>query len=173
MPGTGVLVLAGAGRASASPTGDGQWRFAALKDGGRSHEVLPGMSRGLRLVLAAAAALAHGAAASPPAPGSEDGQIMAPYQSWITTRSDQHNNACCDIGDGRPVEADLVTMIDDDDVRRTHWRAHVTPNHFPDQPDHWVVVPDEKIGPGANPTGSPILWLYKGLVQCFAPPAGL
>jgi hypothetical protein len=111
--------------------------------------------------------------AAPPMPNSEDGQIMAPYQSWITSRSDQHNNACCDIGDGRPVEADMVTMVDEDDVKRTHWRAHVTPFHFPDQPDHWVVVPDEKIVPGANPTGSPILWLYKGLVQCFAPPAGL
>jgi len=71
------------------------------------------------------------------------------------------------------VEADLVTAVGADDVKRTHWRAHVTPVHFPDQPDHRVVVPNEKIVPGPNPTGSRILWLYKGLVQCFAPPAGL
>jgi hypothetical protein len=132
------------------------------------------MSRYSGLLLAVALpVLAPSAAASPPAPGSEDSQIMAPYQAWISTRSDRHNNACCDIGDGRPVEADMVTVTDEDDVRRTHWRAHVTPKHFPDQPDHWVVVPEDKIVPGANPTGSPILWLYKGLVQCFAPPAGL
>ncbi len=121
----------------------------------------------------AMALLVRAADAAPPPPDSEDGQIMAPYQSWIISRADRHNNACCDIGDGRPVEADMVTVVDEDDVKRTHWRAHVTPAHFPDQPDHWVVVPDEKIVPGANPTGSPILWLYKGLVQCFAPPAGL
>ncbi len=90
------------------------------------------MTRRLRLFLAMSlATLAHEAIGSPPAPGSEDGQIMAPYQTWITTRSDRHNNACCDIGDGRPVEADMVTMIDEDDVRRTHWRAHVTPKSLP------------------------------------------
>jgi hypothetical protein len=122
--------------------------------------------------MAAAVLMIRPAGASPPAPGSEDAQIMAPYQDWITSRSDQYHNACCDIGDGRPVEADITT-VDEDGERRTHWRAHVTPKHFPDQPDHWVVVPDEKIVLGANPTGSPILWLYKGLVQCFAPPAGL
>jgi hypothetical protein len=112
-------------------------------------------------------------AAAPPAPNSEDAQIIGPYKEWVTTRTDQFRNACCDIGDGRPVEADMVTMPDWDKVTRTHWRAHVTPAHFPDQPDHWVIVPDEKIIPGTNPTGSPILWLYKGMVQCFAPPAGL
>jgi hypothetical protein len=36
-----------------------------------------------------------------------------------------------------------------------------------------MIIPDEKIIVGTNPTGSPILWLYNGLVQCFAPPAGL
>jgi hypothetical protein len=124
-------------------------------------------------MILAAVVLVRAANASPPAPGTEDGQIMMPFQDWITTRKDQDSNACCDIGDGRPVEADIATMIDEDGVKRSHWRAHVTPKHFPDQPDHWVVVPDEKIVPGANPTGSPILWLYKGLVQCFAPPPGL
>ena len=64
----------------------------------------------------------------------------------------------------------VVTMLDNNQSKHTYWRAHVTPAHFPGQPDHWVIVPDEKIVPGANPTGSPILWLYNGLVQCFAPP---
>ena len=121
-------------------------------------------------LFAAALFAARAAIASPPAPNSEDAQIMEPFKEWITTRADQNRNSCCDIGDGRPVEADIVTIVDRDNVKRTHWRAHVTPTHFPAQEDHWVVVPDEKVVQGANPTGSPILWLYNGLVQCFAPP---
>ncbi len=121
-------------------------------------------------VLAVVLLAAPAAIAAPPAPDSDDARIMAPFKQWVTTRDDRHGIPCCDIGDGRPVEADMATTVDRDHVRRTHWRAHVTPDHFPDQPDHWVVVPDEKIVPGANPTGTPILWLYNGLVQCFAPP---
>jgi hypothetical protein len=108
--------------------------------------------------------------AAPHAPDSADAQIMAPYKKWITTRGDQNGIACCEIGDGRPVDTDIVTIPDNNLSKHTYWRAHVTPAHFPDQPDHWVVVPDEKIVPGANPTGTPILWPYNGLVQCFAPP---
>jgi hypothetical protein len=125
------------------------------------------------LGLIAAALVRPTAMAMPPAPGSEDAQIMEPYKAWITTRRDRYENPCCDLGDGRPVDADTVTVVDPDRVRRTHWRAHVTPAHFPGEPDHWIIVPDEKIIVGKNPTGSPILWLYHGLVQCFAPPAGL
>lgn len=121
-------------------------------------------------LLAAVLLVARAAIAAPPAPDSEDAQVMAPFKKWITTRYDRHRISCCDIGDGRPVDADMVTVVDQDNVKRTHWHAHVTPSHFPGQPDHWVVVPDEKIVPGANPTGSPFLWLHNGLVQCFAPP---
>jgi hypothetical protein len=113
------------------------------------------------------------AMAMPPSPGSEDARLLEPYKDWIATRHDRYQNPCCDISDGRPVDADMVTIVDADSVRRTHWRAHVTPGHFPGQPDHWMIIPDEKIIVGTNPTGSPILWLYNGLVQCFAPPAGL
>jgi len=108
--------------------------------------------------------------AAPPAPDSEDARIMGPYKTWITSRSDQNGITCCEIGDGRPVDADIVTMPDNNLARHTYWRAHVTPAHFPGQPDHWVVVPDEKVVPGVNPIGTPILWLHNGLVQCFAPP---
>ena len=125
----------------------------------------------LRCSLLAAALLGVGpSVAAPPAPESEDAHIMAPYKTWITTRGDQRGIKCCDIGDGRPVDADMATIVDSNLVRHTQWRAHVTPAHFPGQSDHWVMVPDEKIVPGTNPTGSPILWLYNGLVQCFAPP---
>jgi hypothetical protein len=113
------------------------------------------------------------AMAMPPAPDSEDAQILGPYKEWISTQRDRYQIPCCDIGDGRPVDADMVTVVDSDHVRRTYWRAHVTPAHFPGEPDHWVIVPDEKVIVGENPTGIPILWLYHGLVQCFAPPTGL
>jgi len=122
------------------------------------------------IIIIVAACAAPPAVAAPPSPNSEDARIMSPQEAWITSRHDRQNNACCDIGDGRPAEANLVTVVDWDDVTRTHWRAHITPDHFPGESDRWVVIPDEKIVSGANPVGVPILWLYKGRVQCFAPP---
>jgi len=104
------------------------------------------------------------AAAAPPPVGSEDWQIMHPYAEWVTSQYDQRGRWCCDIGDGRPVDAQ---------IEGDHWKVHVTPAHFPNEPDHWLVVPDEKITRGGNPTGSPILWLLYGNVQCFAPPDGV
>jgi hypothetical protein len=103
------------------------------------------------------------ALAAPPPVGSEDWNVMAPYKDWVTTQHDAKGRWCCDIGDGRPVEA----RIDGD-----HWEVHVTPMHFPDEQDRWLPVPDEKITRAANPTGTPILWMYQGRVQCFAPPDG-
>lgn len=101
--------------------------------------------------------------AAPPPEGSDDWQIMHPYVEWVTTQHDRRGYWCCDIGDGRPVQA----RIADD-----HWEVHVTPSHFPDEPNQWLSVPDGKITAGGNPTGTPILWLLHGNVQCFAPPDG-
>ncbi|MBN9510369.1 MAG: hypothetical protein J0I21_14805 [Alphaproteobacteria bacterium] len=112
------------------------------------------------LTIALLAAPAH---AAPPPEGSEDWQIMHPYAEWVRTQRDRQGFWCCDIGDGRPVEAR---------IRGDHWEAHVTPKHFPEEQDHWVVVPESKITPDRNPTGVPILWLLHGRVQCFAPPDG-
>jgi hypothetical protein len=118
----------------------------------------------LKPALAAAViALPIAAHAAPPPLGSEDWNLMAPFKEWVTTQHDSLGRWCCDIGDGRPVEA----RIDSD-----HWSVHVTPQHFPGETDRWMAVPEEKVVPGANPTGSPILWLYRGQVQCFAPPNG-
>ena len=117
------------------------------------------------LVLACvAAAWAGTAQAAPPPVDSEDWQIMHPFAEWVTSQHDRRGYWCCDIGDGRPVDA----RIEGD-----HWTVHVTPAHFPNEPDHWLTVPDEKITRGGNPTGSPILWLLHGNVQCFAPPDGV
>ena len=48
----------------------------------------------------------------------------------------------------------------------------MTPGHFDGERDRWVMVPDEKVLREANPTGSAVLWMYNGRVQCFAPPDG-
>jgi hypothetical protein len=115
-------------------------------------------------VFGAAVWLAAPAHAAPPPVGSDDWNLMMPYKEWVTSQHDTLGRWCCDIGDGRPVEA----RIADD-----HWEVHVTPKHFPDETDHWMPVPDEKITRNANPTGTPILWMYQGRVQCFAPPDGV
>jgi len=108
-------------------------------------------------------ALATPALAAPPPVGSEDWKIMAPYKEWVTGQHDLAGRWCCDIADGRPVDARVVG---------DHWEAHVTPQHFPGEADRWVVVPEDKITRSVNPMGTPILWLYQGRVQCFAPPDG-
>ena len=107
--------------------------------------------------LAAIPFAAHGA---PPPKDSEDYQVMAPFGHWITTQHDRAGQWCCDIADGRPVDARMVTMVDADGVERTHWQAHVTPGHWDEvNEDTWLTIPDDKVVPGANPTGSAILWL--------------
>ncbi len=115
------------------------------------------------LAVAASFVLASPAHAAPPPVGSDDWQIMHPYAEWVTTQHDRRGYWCCDIGDGRPVEARIV-----DD----HWEVHITKTHFPDEPEHWLIVPEGKITAGGNPTGTPIVWLLHGNVQCFAPPDG-
>lgn len=116
---------------------------------------------------------AHGAVAAPPPPNSEDYKIMQPYAAWVVGQHDILGRWCCDIGDGRPVEAH---------IQGDHWMVHVTPEKFPaqtvpgpDSPsgDRWMAVPENKVTRGANPTGAPILWMYQGRIQCFAPPDGV
>ncbi len=113
--------------------------------------------------LVAALGIAHAAHAAPPPVGSDDWQIMHPYAEWVTSQHDRRGYWCCDIDDGRPVDAKIVG---------DHWEVHITKAHFPDEPDHWLAVPETKITAGGNPTGTPIVWLLHGHVQCFAPPDG-
>ncbi len=119
----------------------------------------------LAAILLAGLALTHPARAAPPPVGSDDWNIMHPYAEWVTTQHDRRGYWCCDIGDGRPVEARIASD-------GNHWEVHITKTHFPEEPDHWLVVPDGKITNGGNPTGTPIVWLLHGNVQCFAPPDG-
>ncbi len=94
------------------------------------------------LALVGGILLAGTAQAAPPPVGSDDWQIMHPYAEWVTSQHDRRGYWCCDIGDGRPVEARIV-----DD----HWEVHITKVHFPDEPEHWLAVPDGKITAGGNP----------------------
>jgi len=117
------------------------------------------------------------ALSAPPPVGSDDYAIMHPYANWVQSQHDTLGRWCCDIGDGRPVDVQLRPycwpMPEGKQDCDTFYFAHVTPQHFPGETDRWVVVPKEKIVPGSNPTGTPILWLYRGQVQCFAPPDGV
>ncbi len=106
---------------------------------------------------------ASAAFAAPPDPGSDDWNVMLPYQEWIQGQHDNLGRSCCSIADGRPVDVR---------IRDGHWEVHITKQHFPDEDDRWVGVPDEKVIRSANPTGVPIVWFSWGRVLCFAPPDG-
>lgn len=103
--------------------------------------------------------------AAPPPVGSEDYKLLMPYKEWVTSQHDKLGRWCCDLGDGRPVDARIVNG--------DHWEAHITHEHFPDEPEAWLPVPEDKIVRAGNPTGTPIVWLWGGKVQCFAPPGGV
>lgn len=112
-------------------------------------------------LLVCLSAVAH---AAPPPEGSEDAKILQPYKAWVTTQHDTSGRWCCDIGDGRPVDAQ---------IEGDHWKVHITPEHFPGEVDRWENVPENKVTRNGNPMGLSILWLYLGRIQCFAPPDGV
>jgi hypothetical protein len=121
--------------------------------------------RGRLPVLAAVLMAGAPALAAPPPEGSEDFRELAPYHDWVITRENSLGGRCCDEGDGRPVEA----VVEGD-----RWKVHVTPGHWPKEPDHWVVVPANRVLHEPNPAGVSILWLnpYTHRPQCFLPAAG-
>ena len=106
--------------------------------------------------------------AAPPPVGSEDWQIMHPFHEWIITQHAENGNWCCDFSDGRPVDARVNA-----DGR---WEAHVTPAHWPGVPDHWLVIPDDRVLHSGNPVGVPILWYNAppfDAAFCFVPANGM
>jgi len=138
---------------------------------------------GAALMLGSATHAVHVLAAPPPY-GSDDWNVMHPYKEWVTSQHDQLGRWCCDIADGRPVDAEIWENCQfpakdkngdcpKNTLIGTHWWVHITEKHFPGELDRWELVPDEKIIRKSNPTGVPILWLYQGKVQCFAPPDGV
>ena len=133
-----------------------------------------------RLLLAASLLWPVTASALPPPEGSPDWEAMAPFKEWITSQTDQIGRWCCDIGDGRPVEA-CRSVVDPntgpcEPGKGSVWWVHITKKHFPDEPEHWLKVEvdrpiRDKNDP--NPTGHNIVWLYNGRVQCFSPSEGM
>lgn len=101
--------------------------------------------------------------AKPPAPGSEDAEILGPYAEWVQTQHLADGRWCCSVSDGRTVE----TKMSGD-----HWSIHITPEKFPGSHDHWVDVPPERVLRVPNPTGFPIAWVMNDILYCFAPPSG-
>lgn len=123
------------------------------------------------LVVAGFVLAAVSALAAPPSPDSPLIPRLAPYRAWIEGQWIHCHNPptdtcwCCNIADGRPVEAEQMPD--------GHWRAHVTPDLWPGQTDHW-----EDVDPAIHVEHSPFMaqgFLWRspqtGRNYCFAPPA--
>lgn len=103
--------------------------------------------------------LAFPALAAPPPVGSEDWQVLAPHAAWITGLR-RGGVSCCDLADGRPVEARS---------RGEGWQVRFRPGQLEGAPVDWVDVPAEAVIRGENPVGLPVAFWYGGQVRCFVP----
>ena len=122
------------------------------------------MKRFAAAVIFSASVASSAAWSAPPPVGSEDWEIMAPYAAWIETQHTADGRWCCTVADGRPVEAR---------TRGDHWQVFISDAKFPNSPEGWADVPDDRVLHGANPTGFPIAWVMQGRVLCFAPAGGV
>lgn len=120
-------------------------------------------------VLAAVGALAlvlracpHMAArAAPPAPGSEDAQILGPHGEWVRSLTvPGSDSSCCDESDCRPVEARTTAR---------GWQVRWRPGQLPGAPTEWTDVPPGSVLRRENPTGTPVACWYDNRVRCFVP----
>jgi hypothetical protein len=103
------------------------------------------------------------AMAAPPAPGSEDAAIMGPFIEWVETQHTGTGSWCCNVSDGRPVEARMSNG---------GWEIYVTSEKFPGTKPGWMRVPVHALLSGYNPVGVPIAWVMRGQIFCFAPSNG-
>jgi len=107
----------------------------------------------LLLTLLLTLTIAAPAWASPPAPGSEDYDLLMPYSSWISARSTNFGGLCCSVSDCR-----VVKWRTDD----TRYEAFIAEDDdrgfvkFPGAPNKWLVVPADVIKREFNPTGQAI-----------------
>ncbi len=116
-------------------------------------------------VLALSALMAGPALAAPPPVGSEDWNIMSPFADWIQSIHADNGTWCCDVSDGRPVEARM---------HNGRWQVHFHPgSEFAGEPpgDGWHDVPPAAVIRLPNPVGVPIAWWLGGVVRCFVPGA--
>ena len=93
--------------------------------------------------------------AAPPAPGSEDAELRAPFVDWIKSQHTASGAWCCDMSDGRPLfEGEWRTVGE-------RYEIHITRRHWTDAPEGgvWITVPPQKVT-GHSP------------IYCFAPVGG-
>lgn len=127
---------------------------------------LAGRRIALALALAVCAGLSWPLAghAAPPAPGTEDYDILLPFGDWI--RSLRANDRfCCDWSDTRPVKSRTVG---------DRYQVWLRKDQIIGAPvEQWLDVPEDAIIRGHNPVGMAIASYYQGRVQCFVPPGGI
>jgi len=112
----------------------------------------------LALCLALAALPAY---AAPPPVGSEDWAVMGPHSEWIRSLRRQ-GVSCCDLSDGRPVDAR---------IQNGRWQVRFRAGQLPTAPLHWTDVHDDAVLRIENPIGPAIAFWAGGRVLCFVPPA--
>lgn len=101
--------------------------------------------------------------AAPPAPGSEDWEVMSPFADWI--RGLQRDGVlCCTMADGRPVQAR---------TKGEHWQVRWRPGQLEGAPTDWIDVPPSVVLRVPNPIGMPIAFWLGGALRCFVPPGGI
>lgn len=113
------------------------------------------------------AVLAFGCMAWGKAPpvGSEDYDIMAPFAQAIHDLH-VHGLWCCDISDGRPVDARRGGKS------ASGWQVRFHKNNdIGAPPDKWLDVPPDAFDPKLppNPTGVAIAWWVGDTIRCFWP----
>ena len=96
---------------------------------------------------------------APPAPGSEDHRVLSPHADWIHSLR-RGGVSCCDMSDGRPVEARIVGGV---------WQVRFRPGSLAGAPVGWVPVEDAAVLRVANPVGAPVAFWAGGRVLCFVP----
>jgi hypothetical protein len=115
----------------------------------------------LALCLALAACKPLPAYAAPPAPGSEDWEILHPHADWINGL-EAGGMRCCDWSDTRPVK---VRTVGD------RWQVWLRRGQIAGAPaEQWLDVPDAAVLRIPNPVGMAIASWWGGQVRCFVPP---
>lgn len=155
--------------------------------------------RGLMAGIAVGLLAPARALANAPPVGSEDYEILAPFAEWIRTQDDAQGHWCCDISDGRIVQARTVRTGQDDAEGKPALRWQVLflhPETLPayGRPEGWqdvedsALVRDKQGRPVVNPTGIDVAWWLslkemdhhdreamdvprgkRGYVRCFCP----
>lgn len=109
-------------------------------------------------------ALSLPAHAAPPAPGSEDYEILLPHRAWINGLA-ANGMRCCDWSDTRPVKVRTVGE---------RWQVWFRRGQIAGAPsEQWLDVPASAVIRGDNPVGMAIASWWGGQVRCFVAPGGI